>query len=165
MAVAVAVCVLAAALGCSRGPTKWEALWRLQGGEVQENHGGTTFGLNWGNDERTRGEFGFFVGLNGPLKNTSSGTWEVRGSFTAELLTPDYCGRAKWPTGSECFLVNLRPRADLPARELQRQLDDAGLPDGQVRAYLMYVDGKTKGMSLVRRTTGAPETLWSHVSS
>ena len=151
-----------AAFGCSRATASWETLWQLQSNTepLQRN---ATFGLSWDNEERTRGEYGFTVSATAPPQEDSPDSWEISGSFTAEHVTPDYCGRAKWSAGSECFSLTLRPDGDSPTRELQERLDEVGLPDARVRTYLMYVDGKTKSMSLVRKAPGATETLWRHV--
>lgn len=156
--ITVTTCVLAASLCCGRGEPTWEVRWRLRGNQAEGPRQDATFGLNWDDDERTRGEYG--LGVNGLADDGSPVTWGIRGSFTAEHVTPDFCGRAKWSNGSECFLITLRPRGDSPPREFQKRLDEAGLPDGSGRTYLMFLDGRTKEMSLAPKTPGAAETVW-----
>jgi hypothetical protein len=150
--------VLTASLCCGRREPTWEARWRLHGPQADGSQQGATFGVNWDDDERTGGDYG--VAVSGLDDDGRTVTWGIRGSFTAEHVTPDYCGRAKWSKGSECFLLALRPRGDSPSGELRKRLDALNLPDEGVRSYLMFIDGRTKEMSLAPKTPGVAETVW-----
>lgn len=161
---AAAICVLGTALACSR-ETVWQERWELVGGGSAELERSATFGYTWINAERTRGEYGFTFTAGGGTDARGLGTWQVRGTFTAERYSPDYCGRAKWTAGSTCLVFKLWPRGGAPDSDVQARLDRLGLPDRRVRGYLLFFDGRSNVLSLMRNSDDAVETRWRSVRS
>lgn len=157
--VSCAVVCAALTLACSGEPA-WQERWELQTASEGDVESSATLGLLWDDDEHTRGEYGFAFTANRRTGQQSLGAWRTRGTFTAESVSPDFCGRAKWPSGSTCLAIELWPRGDEPAPELQEQIDRLGLPDRQVQRYLVFRDGRTRGITLVRNVDGAVETQW-----
>lgn len=161
MWLAAAAWVLACGLagGCS-GERTWQERWEWRDPAPGASRQ-ATLGVTWANPERTRGEFGFhFTSTNDGQGQGQAVAWDVSGTFTAEHGTPDFCGRAKWTPDSSCTQFRFWPTGDEPPPGLQQQLDSLGLPDRHVQSYLMFVDGRSHDVSLVRATDGSRETRW-----
>ena len=140
-------------VACSR-EVVWQEEWTLVGNTGSGSSAAARFGLTWADEERTRGEYGFTFGSEG------ADGWQVRGTLTAEHPAPDYCGRAKWTSGSTCTILKLWPRGSAPSAQIQQRLDTLGLPDRTVRTHVFFEDGRSGRFSLMRSAPGAPETVW-----
>src|SRR5688572_19849357 len=159
------VCLFMAAPGCSRDDDgRWER-WELRGGDTGAFGRAATFALSWDDVERTTGDYIVSLTVKNLLQNLDVGTWELEGTLTAEHLSPDFCGRAKWVQGSECLRVTLSPDGDAPTEAIQIHLDALGLPDAVPDTHLLFLDGKTREMSLVRAGGKNRESRWRHVRS
>ena len=161
---ALFACLFAAAPGCSRDDGRWER-WELRGGDEGGFGRAATFALAWDDPERTEGDYAVSLTIRNLLQDRDVGTWELDGTFTAEHLSPDFCGRAKWVPGSECLRLRLSPDGDAPEAAIGIHADALGLPAATPGSHLLFLDGKTREMSLVRAGGKAPETHWRHVRS
>jgi hypothetical protein len=159
-------CLFMAAPGCSRDDDgRWER-WELRGGDTGAFGRAATFSLSWDDVERTTGDYIVSLTVKNLLQNLDVGTWELEGTLTAEHLSPDFCGRAKWVQGSECLRVTLSPDGDPPPEAIQIHLNALGLPDAVPDTHLLlFLDGKTRDMSLVRAGGKTRESRWRHVRS
>lgn len=146
------------AVACSRD-ADWQR-WALQDPPTGEVGRAATFALTWDNDERTRGKYHLTVALKNRVDGQEIAAWAVQGLVNAESLAPDFCGRAKWSSGSTCTRIKLWPDGDSPPGDVQEQIDRLGLPDRHVATFLMFRDGRTDRLSLIRETDKAPETSW-----
>jgi len=154
----VPIAVLAMAVACSRD-TEWQR-WALQDPSTGEFGRAATFALTWDNEERTRGKYHFTLAVKNRGDGQELAAWAVEGVVNAEPLAPELCGRAKWSSGSTCTRIKLWPAGDSPSGDVQAQIDRLGLPDRRVATFLMFRDGRTGGLSLIRETDKAPETSW-----
>src|SRR5262245_11527026 len=146
------------AVACSRDGDLGR--WELQDPPTGEFGRAAIFALTWDNDEHTRGKYHFTLAVKNRGDGQEVAAWAVRGIVNAEALAPDFCGRAKWSSGSTCTRIKLWPDGDSPPGDVQEQIDQLGLPDRQVSTFLMFRDGRTDGLSLIRETDKATETLW-----
>jgi len=146
------------AVACSRD-VDWRR-WELQDPPNGEFGRAATFALAWDDDERTRGKYLFTLGLKNRVDGREVAAWAVEGTVNAESLSPDFCGRAKWSSGSTCTRIKLWPRGDSPQGDVQEEIDRLGLPDRRATSFLMFRDGRTDRLSLVRETDKATETSW-----
>jgi hypothetical protein len=160
----MAVCVLAAVPACSRDEGRWER-WELRAADEGGFGRAATFALAWDDMERTKGDYAVTLTVRNLLQDRDVGTWELEGTLTAEHLSPDFCGRAKWVPGSECLRVRLAPGGDPPEAAIRIHVEQLGLPDTTPDSHLLFLDGKTREMSLARAGGKAKETRWRHVRS
>ena len=156
--VIVPIAMLVTAVACSRG-ADW-GRWELQDPPAGAFGRAATFALSWDDDERTRGEYHFTLALRNRADGQEFAAWAVQGVVNAEPLSPDFCGRAKWSAGSTCTRIKLWPDGDSPPDSVQEQIDRLGLPDRKVSTFLMFRDGRTDRISLVREADNATETVW-----
>jgi hypothetical protein len=154
----VPIAMLAMAVACSPD-TDWRR-WELQDPPSGAFGRAATFALTWDDSERTRGKYHFTLALKNRGDGQEVAAWAVQGMVNAEPLSPDFCGRAKWSSGSTCTRIKLWPDGDLPPDDVQEQIDRLGLPDRKVSTFLMFRDGQTDRVSLVREADKATETSW-----
>jgi hypothetical protein len=161
---AAAYCFLVALSACSPEPA-WQQRWELVTAGDEAVDRAATFGLSWSDTERTRGEFGMTFTRTPKGDGAAAASWKLRGTLTAKPLSPDFCGRAKWPPGSTCVEVTLWPRGATPPPDVQAEIERLGLPDRDVAFYLLFLDGRSNELALMRKSEGAIESRWRYVSA